>query len=243
MAKITKGRQKIPIVKMENESNLQVTFSKRRSGLFKKASEICTLCAAEVAIIVFSPGDKAYSFGHPSVEAVLQRFLSGSANTTAQQQINPETLHIMEMHRNATMRELNLQLSQMLAQMEVEKKRSKDIKQTMRVTQIQCLWKPVEELNLPELERLKVSLEGLKKTVTKQVERVLVQTANTPSLQPYFNGASSSAPGPSGSAVPYDHVNNNIGGFNDGGFINGGEFNGGVVPHVPYNYPYGRGFF
>lgn len=45
-----KGRQKIDMVKIENKTNLQVTFSKRRAGLFKKASElISTLCGAESA--------------------------------------------------------------------------------------------------------------------------------------------------------------------------------------------------
>lgn len=74
MAKKSKGRQRITMAKMENESNLQVTFSKRRSGLFKKASELNTLCGADIAIVVFSPGGKVYSFGHPSVEIVLNRF-------------------------------------------------------------------------------------------------------------------------------------------------------------------------
>ncbi|CAL5340539.1 unnamed protein product [Camellia sinensis] len=71
-----KGRQKIAMTRMSNESNRMVTFSKRRSGLFKKASELCTLCGAEIAIIVFSPGKKAFSFGHPCVDTVVDCFLS-----------------------------------------------------------------------------------------------------------------------------------------------------------------------
>ncbi|KAL5070227.1 hypothetical protein RYX36_021114 [Vicia faba] len=59
MEKKGRGRQKIEMKKMSNKSNLQVTFSKRRSGIFKKASELCTLCDANVAIVVFSPGEKA----------------------------------------------------------------------------------------------------------------------------------------------------------------------------------------
>ncbi|PHT64203.1 hypothetical protein T459_31873 [Capsicum annuum] len=69
MARLSKGRRKVEIVKMKNESNMQFTFSKHRAGLFKKASELCTLCGDEIAIVVFSPGkaNKVYSFGHPSV--------------------------------------------------------------------------------------------------------------------------------------------------------------------------------
>ncbi|GKA41669.1 agamous-like MADS-box protein AGL62 [Tanacetum coccineum] len=57
------GRKKIPIKKIR----LQVTFSKRRTGLFKKASELCVLTGAEMAILVQSPGGHCYAFGHPCV--------------------------------------------------------------------------------------------------------------------------------------------------------------------------------
>ncbi|KAA8519520.1 hypothetical protein F0562_013776 [Nyssa sinensis] len=49
------GRQKIEIKKIEKKNNLQVTFSKRRTGLFKKAAQLSALCGAEVAVIVMSP--------------------------------------------------------------------------------------------------------------------------------------------------------------------------------------------
>uniref|UniRef100_A0A0E0LYB9 MADS-box domain-containing protein n=1 Tax=Oryza punctata TaxID=4537 RepID=A0A0E0LYB9_ORYPU len=70
------GRQKIEIRRIESEEARQVCFSKRRAGFFKKASELSILCSAEVAAVVFSPAGKAYSFGHPSVECLLDRFLS-----------------------------------------------------------------------------------------------------------------------------------------------------------------------
>ncbi|OWM64770.1 hypothetical protein CDL15_Pgr028487 [Punica granatum] len=76
--KPSKGRKKIEIKRIANKSNQQVTFSKRRTGMFKKASELSILCGAQVAIIVFSPVHKIFCFGHPSVEAVLNRYLHGS---------------------------------------------------------------------------------------------------------------------------------------------------------------------
>lgn len=74
--KKTKGRQRIEMKKLDG-SKQQVTFSKRRTGLFKKAGELCVLCGAEVAVIVFSEKkSKPFCFGHPDVETVLNRYLS-----------------------------------------------------------------------------------------------------------------------------------------------------------------------
>ncbi|XP_028786625.1 agamous-like MADS-box protein AGL29 [Neltuma alba] len=69
------GRRKIKMEMVKDAASRLVTFSKRRNGLFKKANELAILCGAELAIVVFSPGGKPFSFGHPSVDVVTQRFL------------------------------------------------------------------------------------------------------------------------------------------------------------------------
>lgn len=56
------GRGKIEIKKIENLNSRQVTFSKRRGGLIKKANELSVLCDAEVAVIIFSSTGKLYEF-------------------------------------------------------------------------------------------------------------------------------------------------------------------------------------
>ncbi|XP_020594955.1 uncharacterized protein LOC110035055, partial [Phalaenopsis equestris] len=48
--------------RIENPTSRQVTFSKRRNGLLKKAFELSVLCDAEVGLIVFSPRGKLYEF-------------------------------------------------------------------------------------------------------------------------------------------------------------------------------------
>uniref|UniRef100_A0A3Q7J9Y1 MADS-box domain-containing protein n=1 Tax=Solanum lycopersicum TaxID=4081 RepID=A0A3Q7J9Y1_SOLLC len=57
------------------KKNRQVAFSKRRIGIFKKASEQCTLCGAYVAVVIFSSRNKVYSSGHPSAELIVDKFL------------------------------------------------------------------------------------------------------------------------------------------------------------------------
>ncbi|PWZ16098.1 Agamous-like MADS-box protein AGL61 [Zea mays] len=73
--KKTLGRRKIEIKPIKCVEAKHVCFSKRREGLYKKANELCALTGAKVAVIVSSPAGKPYSFGHPSVRAVLDRYL------------------------------------------------------------------------------------------------------------------------------------------------------------------------
>ncbi|KAL5541177.1 hypothetical protein UlMin_042650 [Ulmus minor] len=56
------GRRKLQIKRIEDRHNRQVTFSKRRSGLMKKAHELSVLCDVEVALIVFSGHGSCYEF-------------------------------------------------------------------------------------------------------------------------------------------------------------------------------------
>ncbi|KAL6347800.1 hypothetical protein AAG906_026329 [Vitis piasezkii] len=176
----SKGRQRVEMAKMTKESNLQVTFSKRRSGLFKKASELCTLCGVEIAIVVFSPGKKVYSFGHPCVESIIDRFLTRNPLP------NSSALQLFEAHRSANVRDLNLQLTQ----------RGEALTQMRKASQAQCWWAAsIEELSFERLELLKVSLENLKKNVALQVDKLMIEASNPPTFFP-----SNSV----GAVVPYD---------------------------------------
>lgn len=116
-----KGRRKVEMVKIENESNLHVTFSKRRGGVFKKASELTTLCAAEAAVVVFSPGNKPHSFGHPDVGTVADRFLSQNAPLTN------DGDKLLEAHQRATLNQKTLELDRLYRQLELERKRAHEL--------------------------------------------------------------------------------------------------------------------
>ncbi|CAI9087868.1 OLC1v1022053C1 [Oldenlandia corymbosa var. corymbosa] len=68
------GRGKIEIKRIENTTNRQVTFCKRRTGLLKKAYELSVLCDAEVALIVFSNRGRLYEYSNQSVKATIERY-------------------------------------------------------------------------------------------------------------------------------------------------------------------------
>ncbi|XP_019451769.1 PREDICTED: agamous-like MADS-box protein AGL62 [Lupinus angustifolius] len=176
----SKGRQKIEMKKMTNESNLQVTFSKRRSGLFKKASELCTLCGVEVALIVFSPGEKVFSFGHPNVDTVIDRYMMRAPPQ------NLGTMQFIEAHRSANVRELNAQLTQINADLEIEKKCSDELNRLHTAAKSQFWWAaPIDEMNNTQLDQFKLALKELKKGLSRQ---------GSAATQPpqFFPGASNS---------------------------------------------------
>lgn len=114
--KLTMGRRKIEIEIVKDPNTRQVTFSKRRTGLFKKANELSILCGAEVAIVVFSPGNKPYSFGHPSVDVVAAKFLQQEPKPNDDAEDNPSNSNVPNVDT------LNLQLADVLAQIREDEK-------------------------------------------------------------------------------------------------------------------------
>ncbi|KAH0682807.1 hypothetical protein KY290_021394 [Solanum tuberosum] len=122
--RISKGRQRVDMVKIKNARNLGVTFSKRRAGLFKKACELCTLCGAEIAIVIFSPDSKVFSFGHPSVDTLMERFLPPPNNDVQNQQIVAL--------REAGIRELNTKIMNLEGVLQMEKNRGESLREIGR---------------------------------------------------------------------------------------------------------------
>ncbi|KAK2998887.1 hypothetical protein RJ639_023066, partial [Escallonia herrerae] len=74
------GRGKIEIKRIENTTNRQVTFCKRRNGLLKKAYELSVLCDAEVALIVFSTRGRLYEYANNSVKGTIERYKKACAD-------------------------------------------------------------------------------------------------------------------------------------------------------------------
>ncbi|CAN6482301.1 unnamed protein product [Victoria cruziana] len=73
------GRGKIVIRRIDNSTSRQVTFSKRRNGLLKKAKELAILCDADVGLIVFSSTGKLYDFASSSMKGIIDRYSKSTA--------------------------------------------------------------------------------------------------------------------------------------------------------------------
>ncbi|XP_050890862.1 agamous-like MADS-box protein AGL62 [Lathyrus oleraceus] len=182
-----RGRQKIEMKKMSNESHLQVTFSKRRSGLFKKASELCTLCGIDIALVVFSPSEKVFSFGQPNIYTIIDRYLS---------QIPPQnnnTMQFIEARRNANVRDLNAQLTELNNTLDAEKKLGDELSRIRKAVEVQFWWAcPFERMNMAQLELLKKALEQLKILVVEHAHNVLIQDTPSQTLPTFVGNDSSS---------------------------------------------------
>ncbi|XP_044475758.1 MADS-box transcription factor 23-like [Mangifera indica] len=68
------GRGKIVIRRIDNSTSRQVTFSKRRNGLLKKAKELAILCDAEVGVMIFSSTGKLHDFSSTSMKSIIERY-------------------------------------------------------------------------------------------------------------------------------------------------------------------------
>ncbi|XP_076899558.1 agamous-like MADS-box protein AGL16 [Bidens hawaiensis] len=105
------GRGKIVIRRIDNSTSRQVTFSKRRSGLLKKAKELAILCDAEVGVMIFSSTGKLHEFSNTSMKSVISRYHKAKEEQQQQQQqhMTSPTSEVKFWQREAAMLKQQLQ--------------------------------------------------------------------------------------------------------------------------------------
>nr|GMC64647.1 agamous-like MADS-box protein AGL61 [Ipomoea batatas]GMC69954.1 agamous-like MADS-box protein AGL61 [Ipomoea batatas] len=118
--RVHRGRQRIPLSRIENDVHRTVTFSEHCFGLFKKANEISTLHGVEILLVVFSPDKKkVYTFGSPNVKAVLEKYVAESENRTIEANVTEE---LLRSQTEADIRLANLQINVLEAAIQQEMK-------------------------------------------------------------------------------------------------------------------------
>jgi hypothetical protein len=85
------GRRKIKIQFIEDKSRRQITFSKRKAGIMKKAYELTTLTGTQALLLIASETGHVYTFAtsklqpfvtHQEGKALIQRCLNSPENSS-----------------------------------------------------------------------------------------------------------------------------------------------------------------
>ncbi|XP_071696215.1 MADS-box protein AGL24-like [Rutidosis leptorrhynchoides] len=152
------AREKIKIRKIDNITARQVTFSKRRRGLLKKAEELAVLCDADVALVIFSATGKLFEYASSSMQDLLGKYKRHSTNNNDDKPHEHSLdLQIVESDENMMGNEVvdkNRELSQL---------RGEDL----------------HGLTLDELQRLETMLEGgLNRVLQTKDERIANEIAS-----------------------------------------------------------------
>ncbi len=150
------AREKIKIRKIDNITARQVTFSKRRRGLLKKAEELAVLCDAEVALIIFSATGKLFEYSSSSMKEILGKYKLHSNNLD---KVDQPSL------------ELQLENSDDMRQSQEVADKSRELRQLRG--------EELHGLNIEELQRLESLLEkGLTRVIESKGERIANEIAN-----------------------------------------------------------------
>ncbi|KAL6981076.1 hypothetical protein U1Q18_022707 [Sarracenia purpurea var. burkii] len=193
------GRGKIEIKRIENANSRQVTFSKRRAGLLKKAQELAILCDAEVAVIIFSNTGKLFEFSSAGMGLTLARYNKCSDSSEASfveykeecdtncssvlEQVNTNCSSVQEQTQES--KEVDI-LKEEITKLKIKQLYvlfTGDRNQISNAKQFQLLGKDLTSMSLKELQHLEEQLnEGLL-SVKQRKEQLLVDQIEQSKVQ------------------------------------------------------------
>lgn len=157
------GRKKIEMKAIEDDNARTVTFSKRRAGLFKKATELSVLCGTQIALIIFSLGGRAFSFGHPNVDSVLGRFCNRNLDPNPQ-----DSAHGMRI-RALMMQQLKEEYDQKKEKLEAEKRKGKALEAALEKSPWYISEERMGQLDFNQLQEMKQKMEEFRDNLQRRM--------------------------------------------------------------------------
>ncbi|XP_039005564.1 agamous-like MADS-box protein MADS3 [Hibiscus syriacus] len=148
------GRGRVELKRIENKINRQVTFSKRRNGLLKKAYELSVLCDAEVALIIFSSRGKLYEFGS---SGMIKRFKT------------------LERYQRCCITPQDNSLARETQSWYQEVAKLKAKYEALQRTQRHLLGEDLGPLNVKELQNLEKQLEGALALARQRKTQIMIE--------------------------------------------------------------------
>ncbi|KAF3444916.1 hypothetical protein FNV43_RR14609 [Rhamnella rubrinervis] len=147
------GRGRVQLKRIENKISRQVTFSKRRTGLLKKAHEISVLCDAEVALIVFSTKGKLFEYSTDSrMDRILERY----------ERYSYIERHLLVNGTSETQGSCNLEYPKLMSRIEVLQRNLRNL-----------MGQDLDTLSLRELQNLEQQLDVALKRIRSKKNQVM----------------------------------------------------------------------
>ncbi|XP_047340168.1 agamous-like MADS-box protein AGL62 [Impatiens glandulifera] len=172
------GRKKIPIKFIKDRAKRSVAFSKRKSGVMKKVSELSTMCGIDMALILFNESGKVYSYGNPTLNVILDLFLG----LDPQRVLNPASRKIIEAQKIYRIQEMEAKIMNGEEMLKLEEQRGKTLSLEMTNHAVDKWWEqPIEKMTLDQIELRKKSMENLK-MIFEEYKRLKMDTHNWNSL-------------------------------------------------------------
>ncbi|TQD79194.1 hypothetical protein C1H46_035232 [Malus baccata] len=175
------GRVKLKIKKLESSGNRQVTFSKRRNGILKKAKELSILCDVDIVLLMFSPTGRPTLFQgeRSNIEEIISKFAQLTPQERAKRKL--ESLEVLKKTFKKLDHDVNVQEFMSSSSQTVQ-----DLTHQVMVLQAQLtelhrrlsLWSDPDKVD--NLEQL------------RQMEDMLKESINRTRLHKFQNGMPSS---------------------------------------------------
>ncbi|CAL5078188.1 unnamed protein product [Urochloa decumbens] len=161
---MTRRPKRSGISYIEDDNDRSITFSKRRTGLYKTATDLSTLTGARVAIALESKTGKMSSFGTPLATPIIDCFLSGNAP------VDP----FVDEEQNAKITFLQNELFKAEKEKFIEDSRTKEtiarakeIQETSRKAKL--VYGKVEDLSVEELHELVHDFSQIEKEINDRL--------------------------------------------------------------------------
>ncbi|WOL18264.1 MADS-box transcription factor 6-like [Canna indica] len=196
------GRGRVELKRIENKINRQVTFSKRRNGLLKKAYELSVLCDAEIALIIFSGRGKLFEFGSAEISKTIERYHSYCYASQDYAVDDQETqVHYQEISRlNAKYESLQRShrhlLGEDLGQLSVKELQQLERQLESSLSQARQRRTQLMLNHMDELQNKKVQLEEINTQLKKKLEAEASCCLRTINEGPWTSNASMIAADP-----------------------------------------------
>ncbi|CAN0913687.1 Agamous-like MADS-box protein AGL62 [Linum grandiflorum] len=133
--------------KIEKNTDLSISFSKRKSGICKKGNELATLTGCKIGFLAFSPSGKPVTFANPSFDYIVESYLGEIHN----QQPDP----LMEVFRHDRIDQFTNRYADMLNQSGNRDRQTTDLLAMLEGRSLNKWWnKSIDNVQGHEIEGL-----------------------------------------------------------------------------------------